>query len=508
MATVDKNFRIKNGLIVEGTTGTINGNNILTESAGDSYILNLVGGATLVKSVDTATFTVDGSGNLTVNANVFDAYGAADTAQSNAEGYADTVSGNALTSANSYTDSSISSEVTRANGAYDAAGAASAAQTAAQSYADGLASNYDSNGAAAAAQTAAQSYADSLASNYDAAGAASAAQTAAQSYADSLAGNYDAAGTAAGLAGNYDAAGAAATAQSNAESYADTVAGTAQSNAESYADTAASNALSSANTYTDGKVADLVGMAPSLLDTLEKIDAAIANDANFSTTLLNDIATAQSTAESYTDTAISTEVTNRNSAIATAKTEAITAAESYADGLASNYDAAGAASAAQTAAQSYADGLASNYDAAGSAGSAQSAAESYADSLVQNGNSSATPTYQALNLGNYTELVSGWSSTSNGSTFVPLSWNANYGTAKLTVHVRDGVHSQASEVLIARDSANNIAITEYAIITTNGALADISAIYAGGVISLTVSPINGHTTVESVASGSVVVWAD
>ena len=165
-----------------------------------------------------------------------------------------TAKSEAISTSEGYTDSAISSEVTRANGAYDAAGAASAAQTAAQSYAD------------------------------------------------SLAGNYDAAGTAAGLAGNYDAAGAAATAQSNAESYADTVAGTAQSNAESYADTAASNALSSANTYTDGKVADLVGMAPSLLDTLEKIDAAIANDANFSTTLLNDIATAQSTAVGQTGT--------------------------------------------------------------------------------------------------------------------------------------------------------------------------------------------------------------
>ena len=52
MATVVKNFRIKSGLIVEGTTGTINGQNILTETGSDSYILNLVGGATLVKSVE------------------------------------------------------------------------------------------------------------------------------------------------------------------------------------------------------------------------------------------------------------------------------------------------------------------------------------------------------------------------------------------------------------------------------------------------------------------------
>ena len=454
MATVDKNFRIKNGLVVEGTTGTINGNNILTENAGDSYILNLVGGATLVKSVDSATFTVDGSGNLTVNSGVFDAYGAADTAQSNAESYtdsavsteatnrqtainsalsvaenyADTVSGNALTSANSYTDSSISSEVTRANGAYDAAGAAYAAQTAAQSYAD------------------------------------------------SLSGNYDAAGTAAGLAGNYDAAGAAATAQSNAESYADTVAGTAQSNAESYADTAASNALSSANTYTDGKVADLVGMAPSLLDTLEKIDAAIANDANFSTTLLNDIATAQSTAESYTDTAISTEVTNRNSAIATAKTEAITAAESYADGLAGNYDAAGSASTAYTNALNDAKGYTDGY-----VGALKDGTEAFTD----------------INLNNVTSqraVQTTLSSVATGSSV--MSWaKADYGSAKLWVKFATATHSQISEVLITTDAANNVAITEFAIVGTNGNMGSVTATYLAGNLAVEVDTVYANTTV-------------
>ena len=33
MATVDKNFRIKNGLVVEGSTATVNGSNILTENS-------------------------------------------------------------------------------------------------------------------------------------------------------------------------------------------------------------------------------------------------------------------------------------------------------------------------------------------------------------------------------------------------------------------------------------------------------------------------------------------
>ena len=81
MATVVKNFRIKSGLIVEGATGTIGGQNILTETGGNAYILNLVGGATLVKSVDAGVFNVDGAGNLTVNANTFDSYGSASAAQ-------------------------------------------------------------------------------------------------------------------------------------------------------------------------------------------------------------------------------------------------------------------------------------------------------------------------------------------------------------------------------------------------------------------------------------------
>ena len=35
MATVNKNFVVKNGLVVQGSTATINGNNILTENSAD-----------------------------------------------------------------------------------------------------------------------------------------------------------------------------------------------------------------------------------------------------------------------------------------------------------------------------------------------------------------------------------------------------------------------------------------------------------------------------------------
>ena len=81
MATVVKNFRIKSGLVVEGATGTINGQNILTETGGDAYILNLVGGATLVTSVESTQMEVI-AGELNIKSGVFDASGSAASAQS------------------------------------------------------------------------------------------------------------------------------------------------------------------------------------------------------------------------------------------------------------------------------------------------------------------------------------------------------------------------------------------------------------------------------------------
>ena len=146
MATVVKNFRIKSGLIVEGATGTINGQNILTETGGDAYILNLVGGATLVKSVDAGTFAVDGAGNLTVNANVFDAYGSASSAQSAAE---------ATASADATSKANAAQSAAEATASADATSKANAAQAAAEATASADATTKADAAQAAAEATAA-----------------------------------------------------------------------------------------------------------------------------------------------------------------------------------------------------------------------------------------------------------------------------------------------------------------------------------------------------------------
>jgi hypothetical protein len=129
MATVNKNFKVKHGLVVEGTTGTINGDNILTESQdSQDFILDLIGGETLVKSVSNE-FDVSGAGELSIDRTTVDAYydaaGSADAAE---------------TAANSYTDGEITTALTTAQGYADQA------QSDAEDYADGLATNYEAAG--------------------------------------------------------------------------------------------------------------------------------------------------------------------------------------------------------------------------------------------------------------------------------------------------------------------------------------------------------------------------
>lgn len=72
MATVNKNFKIKNGLVVEGSTATVNGQNILTETGSDQYIIDLIGGETLITSVDSTDFKVTVGGELQIDDAVSD----------------------------------------------------------------------------------------------------------------------------------------------------------------------------------------------------------------------------------------------------------------------------------------------------------------------------------------------------------------------------------------------------------------------------------------------------
>jgi hypothetical protein len=476
MATVVKNFRIKSGLVVEGTSGTIDGHNILTEStSGDQYILNLVGGATLVKSVG-SNLSVDNAGQLSLDL----------------AGISSDIAGTRL-----YADgSSINVDVEGI--ADDLIGSF------------GIATTTDVNNAISTAST-------------DATNKANAALSDAQSFATTAANN---AQSAAEATASSDATSKANAAQSAAESFATTAANNAQSAAEDYADNKindASNATdkvwsayktsteiglaqAAAEQHADDAIANLVGLAPSTLDTIEELATALENNPDIIANLESVAAGKQDTLTPGNGIVIDENLIYVPTFLGSGVSVTPTAVEIDRTVVDEWYDAAGAASSAQTAAQNYADGLASNYDAAGSASAAQSAAETTAQNALNDVLSGATQ---------FTEVAVDWMvkhvagySYANNTEQVAYAWNKNKGaSAKFLVRLKNGVHSQVSEVLVTRDDSDNLAITEYGIVTSNGILGDITVGMYNNDIQLKVTPAH-NTGTEIFVSGTLMAYTD
>jgi chemotaxis protein histidine kinase CheA len=312
MATVNKDFKIKSGLIVEGTTATVNGYDILTKKpADDQYIIDIIGGETLVKSVSNE-FYVSVAGELSIDRAVVDAY-------------------------------------------YDAAGDAAAAQAAAEATASA-----DATSKANAAQAAAEATASA-----DATSKANAAQAAAEATASA-----DATSKA-----NAAQAAAEATASADATSKANAAQAAAEATAASDATSKANAAEAAANLYTDGAVSALVDSAPELLNTLNELAEALGDspdtitnlatlvgtkaDTSYVDTEISDLDTA---AQGYASAA-QTAAEATASADATSKANA---AQAAAEATASA-DATSKANAAEANAIAHADALDTDDIAEGSA---------------------------------------------------------------------------------------------------------------------------------------------
>ena len=457
MAIVNKNFRVKNGLIVDGSVATVNGYNVLTE-ASTAFIISTIGGAADTANTPNAVVKRDGNGNF-----------AAGTITATFVG---NVTGNVTG-----TVSSLSNQTTNALAEGTGAGA----------------NLYFTNARALAATAAA----------YDAAGAATSAQANAATYTDGqISAEVTNRNTAISTAISTEVTNrnsAIATAKSEAISAAATDATTkanaaqaaAISAAATDATTKANAALASANTYTSTAVANLVDGAPALLDTLNELAAAIGDDANFATTLTTSVGTkvskagdtmsgnlamgsnkvtglatptdtADAATKGYVDTANTNQSTTLTTAIATAKSEAISAAAT---------DATTKANTAQTTAQS----------------SATTALNAVKD---------GTTAFTAVNVNDVASVKAATTTVSSAGTVNALTWAAaDYRTAKALVKFKNGVNTQVSEVLLTLDTSNNVAITEFGSIGTNGDLGSISAAYVSGNVSISVTTVYASTDV-------------
>jgi hypothetical protein len=547
MATVNKNFRIKNGLIVEGATATVNGFGVLTKAQADQdYIVSLIGGtATSANTVNTvvkrdangnfaagtitATFVGNLTGDVTGTVSSLSNHDTADLAE-----------GTNLYFTNARALSATSS-------AYDAAGSAAAAQSAAITAAG---TDATTKVAAEAALRVSGDAASVSTASADATSKANAAQAAAISAAATDATTKSNAAQAAAIsAAATDATSKANAAQAAAISAAATDATSKANAAQAAAEATAAGALSTAistevsnrNTAISTAVDNLVDGAPALLNTLNELAAAINDDANYTTTITTALGTkAPLASPTFTGTVSgitsamvglgnvdNTSDANKPVSTATqaaldAKLASATAATTYetitnvalkaplaspaltgvptAPTAAAGTDTTqvattafvkAAADAAQAAATSAANALTTDDVAEGTS-------QYFTDARARTAVDGTTRSFTAVELNSVAKQVA--ATTGNiavAAETTAISWvAADYRSAKFIVKVKNGVHTQVSDLVVTLDTANNVGVSEYGITYSNGTeLAAVTADYSGSDVRIRVTPANANTEV-------------
>ena len=374
MATVNKDFKIKSGLVVEGATATVGGFSVLTKKQDDQdYIVGLIGGT--ATSANTANTVVkrDASGNFAAGTITADVTGTVSSLSNH-----DTAD-LAENAANKYfTDARA---ITATAASYDVIGAAAAAQSAAAT---------DATTKANAAKTAAEATASA-----DATSKANAAQSAAEATAS---GDATTKANAARTAAESFATTADTAVRTAVTNEIGTAISTEVSNRNSAIASAISTEVADRNTAIGVAVADLVDSAPAALDTLNELAAALADnvDANGLAVAIGNKAPLASPALTGVPTAPTAAADTSTTQIATtafAKAEA-DAAQAAAEATASA-DATSKANAAQSAAEATAAADATSKANAAKSG-AETTAQGYASTAQNNAQTFATNAINGL----------------------------------------------------------------------------------------------------------------
>lgn len=489
MATVNKDFKIKSGLIVEGTTGTINGEDILTTSqASTDHIIGIVGGQTLITSVESTQLEVV-SGELNVKANVFDAYGSAADAE---------------TAANSYTAGEITTALSTAQGYADTA------EADAKSYAEGLAVNYDPAGSAASAETAANNYTSTALLDY------------------TTTANLDTTIDGYGYLKSADLSGYAT------ETYVNTAVDNLVDGAPGLLDTL--NELAAAINDDANYATTLTTALGTKQDNLTASTGITIDGSNNISVTTNtydaygDAAAAETAANLYTDGEITTALSTAQGYATTAENNAI----AYADGLTTTDIAEGDnlyyldTRAQYAAGMQLAGATKTNIDITYDGGvlsitAENGVADSNTDDLTEGSNNlyftdsravdaitNATIYPTIVDINDYRREEATQQYVSAASTVVAHTFTGNKSVkyiARVVGNVSGTLHSQVTELLVTVDGNNNVAVTEFGSIhTTEPALATFTADYNSGSFRLLATTAN--TGMEVIVAATLLSWAD
>jgi hypothetical protein len=107
------------------------------------------------------------------------------------------------------------------------------------------------------------------------------------------------------------------------------------------------------------------------------------------------------------------------------------------------------------------------------------------------------PNFEAIEIDAIAKQVAATvSAPTGGSQITAYSFaKADFRSAKFLVKTAYGTHTEISEVLLTLDSSDNVAITEYAVVGTNGSSMAVTADVSGSDVRLRVTPVNNDSTV-------------
>jgi hypothetical protein len=585
MATVNKNFKVKNGLIVEGSTATVNNHDILTKKQDDQdYIVGLIGGtATSANTADTVVkrdangdfaageITADLVGDVTGQVSDISNHSTSDLTEGTNLYFTDSRAVSAVTGL----DDSLYYPLTEKSGK-----AGVNKETVASTLAGGnglvvggtnpqsltidtnfIATTSYADNAESDAVTSANSYTD---------GRETAITTAYEAYADQA--EVDAKTYADGLAVNYDAAGSAAAAQTAAEGFATQAIANLVDSAPATLDTL--NELAAALQDNPDIISDLQDIAAGKQDELTAGANIDITGATISVTGLDTADVAEDASNLYFTDARAREAISDGDGISYNSSTGVISVDLGVDsGLTTSdgtlkikrsavdtwYDANGAAATAETNANSYTDteiGLLDTDDIEeGSTNEyftndrAQNAtkllltgtqtiltniqitengfgglnitaengvSDSDTDDLTEGTTNlyftntravdaleAVVPNFTAVEINSLAKQVAATTSVATASQVTAYEFlGTEYRSAKFLVKTAQGSHTEVSEVLLTMDSSNNIAITEYAMVGTNGSLMTITADYVevGTTVRLRVTTANNTSVVNVVGT--------
>jgi hypothetical protein len=111
------------------------------------------------------------------------------------------------------------------------------------------------------------------------------------------------------------------------------------------------------------------------------------------------------------------------------------------------------------------------------------------------------PNFTEVDINNVVTHVAATSTVATASTVTAYDFaHATYRSAKFIIKAQTASHTEVSEILLTLDASNNVAITEYAMVGTNGNLFDVTADVSGADVRIRVTTINNNTDVAVVGT--------